>query len=225
MPGTEWIFTTFIYNQTHKVPRLLLSQMKHRETSGEHLRNAKCLEEHGRATFPDAVEISGRHAESDGTVLGDRNTEIPIVASTRQLPQLSSAGMPSRDTVQQSYSQTLRSTPRNDIQAASCGMILSTIGFPFDQLTVLEILLPNLPNQMSWNDSNHILCSFGVEWCRLKALKALISKLPTVPTAYEKDQLLANFTSSYYRDKMASLLDDWLDRIPESADTAETSST
>lgn len=189
------------------------------------LQNAACLEAHGRQIFSDSAERASCQMEAGYAVTGGRSTDLPITESTPRTPQTPSDGMLSYDPSRQSCSQTCCSTPTKVIQATSCGMILRTISFPFDQLTVLEILLPNLPSQMSWNESDHIIHSVKDEWFRTEALRALMSRLPTIMTASEKDQVLRNFTSSYYRNRVDLLLNNWLDDMPGQTLAAGPSST
>lgn len=191
----------------------------------DRLQNAARLEAHGREVCSGSAERAGCPVESHYMVTGGRSTSSPIPESAPRTPQTPSDGMPPYDPAHQSHSRSYRSTPTAVVQAASCGMILSTISFPFDQLTVLGILLPSLPRKMSWNDSDHIIRSVKNEWFRSEALRTLMSRLPQIMTVSEKDRVLQNFTSSYYRNRVTSLLDDRLDDMPESAVAAGASST
>lgn len=191
----------------------------------DRLQNAARLEAHGMEACSGSAERAGCPVESHYTVTGGKSTSSPIPESTPRTPQTPSDGMPTFDPAHQIHFRSYRSTPTAVVQAASCGMILSTISFPFDQLTVLGILLPSLPSQLSWNDSEHIIHSIKNEWFRWEALRTLMSRLPTIMTASEKDQVLRNFTSSYYRNRVTSLLDDRLDDMPESSVAAGASST
>lgn len=183
----------------------------HRRPQDEHFQNAAGWGTHGRGISPNSIERCSLY------VTGGRNTDSPVPEGTPQTPRISSDGTPRYDTTQRGYDQVRSSEPTNVIQVTACCEILRTISFPFDQLTVLDTLLPNLPNDLSWNDSNHIIRSIKVDWCRLRAFRALMSRLPTILTVSEKDQVLRNFTSSYYRNKIISLLDDSFDNLPEGA--------
>ena len=96
------------------------------------------------------------------------------------------------------------------LDATACSVILRKISFPIDQLTVLNILLPLLVVTLSWEEIEQIVRSVSTDWCRVAALRTLISQCTSVPDETDKARIVQGFTSSYYRNKVSTILDEYV---------------